>query len=201
MEIQLIWLRHGETEENANNRYLGHRDVPLNAKGLKQADLLAEQLKQIHIQTIYSSDLTRSKQTAWAYGKETAIPIIESSLLRELSFGGWDGFTFDEIHAKDPEHVKRWIENPFQVAPPGGETLLEMEQRLSRWLQQVEQHHPEQTIAVFTHGGPIRWFLALMVARDWNTFWNPDVPHGGGWWVKKDGGYWHVISCLEAGKS
>ncbi|SEM69209.1 histidine phosphatase family protein [Lihuaxuella thermophila] len=195
--MQLIWLRHGETDENASGRYLGHRDVPLNQKGSIQAERLALHLTAFPVDRVYTSDLLRARQTARVFLRRFPhLPCLESENLRELSFGDWEGCTYHEISAKNPEHVRQWLSNPFQVAPPAGESLREMDKRLSRWLKQVEERHAGERIAVFTHGGPIRWFLAKLVYRDWAAFWKPSVPHGSGQLVKKQGDTWKIVSTF-----
>ncbi|MBA4492803.1 histidine phosphatase family protein [Paenactinomyces guangxiensis] len=197
--MQLIWLRHGETGENAAGRYLGHLDPPLNSRGRQQARRLADSLQSVPVDYVYMSDLFRARQTAEAFLQlAPGLSSCRMKSLRELSFGEWEGYTFQEISTRHAKHVQEWLSDPFQTAPPGGESLNEMDVRLSGWLNRVEQTHSEgEVIAVFTHGGPIRWFLSKMVRRDWSSFWDPPVPHGSGWIVQKRDDGWKTVRMMK----
>lgn len=120
--MRLIWLRHGETDGNVRRLYIGHRDLPLNERGQKQTEQLAKKLSGEQITAIYTSDLTRARQSAQKL--LTYFPHVryqETPLLRECNFGEWDGLTYDEICTRDREGFERWFQDPFHHPPAKGE--------------------------------------------------------------------------------
>lgn len=90
MKTMLYLIRHGETDWNASHRWQGHADIPLNQRGLRQAQLVAQQLQAEGVQfdAIYSSDLTRAYQTAWQIGALLHLPVQMLPPLREIDVGG-----------------------------------------------------------------------------------------------------------------
>jgi alpha-ribazole phosphatase len=190
--VRWIWVRHGQTEENRTGRYLGHSDVPLNEHGCAQAEQAARMLASERPAALYTSDLLRCRQTAerlaavWGLGPR-AVPA-----LRELSFGAWERLTYDELMARDGELARRWYDNPFDCAPPGGETLTQLGERVDRWLMQLMRSvSMDDTVCLVTHGGVIRWFQAAWVENDPRRYWQVDgVGHGGVLVAKWDGRRW-----------
>ncbi|PTX64307.1 alpha-ribazole phosphatase [Melghirimyces profundicolus] len=179
--MRLIWIRHGETELNREGRYCGHLDVPLNENGRRQAASVAERLAAHPIRHVYVSDLLRSRQTAEPLLTRLAEARVEPTpLLRELSFGDWEGWTYEEIRARFPTALHRWLSDPVRVPPPAGETLGQMEERLGRWLEEVLHRHREggEWVAAVSHGGPIRWFFSRHIKGDPDAFWERRLPHG-----------------------
>ena len=100
-EIYLI--RHGESQANEKNVFIGHGDLDLTEKGKKQAELTAEYLKACHFDVIYSSDLLRAYHTAEATAKKLGLPIVKDERLREIDAGEWDFKTFDDLEKEYQE--------------------------------------------------------------------------------------------------
>ncbi|XJZ28678.1 histidine phosphatase family protein [Bacillota bacterium Lsc_1132] len=181
--MKIVLVRHGETNENASRCYLGHYDADLNEKGRQQLRLLTENLKAVTpITSIYSSDLSRALESAQIIGKEFQLTPIPVFPLRELNFGDWECKTYESILAKEHERLEKWLQDPCSIAPPNGETLLELGKRMDHWLNHsfpnMEQN---ETIIIVSHGGPIRWFLSKWVKGDPKEFWNVEgVGHGKG---------------------
>ncbi|WP_176541067.1 MULTISPECIES: histidine phosphatase family protein [unclassified Bacillus (in: firmicutes)] len=181
--MRIILVRHGETDENAARRYLGHFDAALNQQGRKQLKGLSEILKRTETQpisAIYSSDLSRAVESAQMIGNEFQLRPKPIFALRELHFGDFDCKTYEEIRQEDPERLEKWILNPYMVAPPNGETLLQLGKRVDDWLEAIlTTEQPTGTIVIVSHGGPIRWFLSKWVKGDPNEFWNVEgLGHG-----------------------
>jgi alpha-ribazole phosphatase len=174
--MKWIWIRHGQTAENEAGRFLGHYDAPLAARGKEQAEKMAFALAGESVGRLFASDLGRALETAKIIAAkigQTPVPVKE---LRELNFGSWDRKRYEELMVTDQHHLEKWYENPFDLSPPGGESLRQLGSRVDNWLRQklitLERH---QTIIVVTHGGPIRWFQSRWIAGDETKFW--DVPH------------------------
>lgn len=195
--MKWIWSRHGETEWNRERRYLGHTDVPLNEAGENQARLLAERLAHQPVNHIYSSDLQRCVQTAGvivALLDSPGFHPVSYNELRELNFGEWEGKTYQELVEIDEARLTAWYQNPLGMAPPGGETLSQLGQRMERWLQEkLAVVKPDETVLIVTHGGPIRWFFSHILQADVGQFWQVNGLHPGEYVVVQyDGQSWRL---------
>ncbi|HEX7736831.1 MAG TPA: histidine phosphatase family protein [Ktedonobacteraceae bacterium] len=173
-----IWLvRHGMTEWNTQQRYCGHSDIPLSREGRLQAHWLARYLRAVNIGAIYSSDLWRAYETAEIITskRELALPIQASAAWREIHFGTWEGLTYVQIAASFPEHLD-FFTHPEQIAPPGGETLESLQQRVLVSLAQIVDEQAED-ILIVSHGGPLRVLLSsclgMSLARQWQISIDP----------------------------
>ncbi len=171
--ITLLLIRHGETDANVERRYIGHTDAPLNANGHRQAKELKAALAEHAICAIYHSPFQRTRDTAAQLGA-----VLQADLrLSELHFGDWEAHTYEEIAERDL--LFAWYDDPWNIAPPNGETLCQLDERLTAWLTDIIARHDGQTIAVVSHGGPLRWLLAKYEHRDTAQFHSLRLPPGG----------------------
>ncbi len=167
-------IRHGETEWNTVSRIQGHTDITLNDTGRWQADRLAQAMMDEEIHAIYSSDLQRAQQTAWAIAQALQKPLTLDTSLRERHFGRLEGRTQTEIAALWPEEARRWRERDPAYGPEGGETLQGFYDRCVSALTRLAQQHPGESIAVVAHGGVLDCFyraanrLPLHAPRSWS---------------------------------
>lgn len=195
--MRLIWIRHGETEGNQMKRYIGHLNEPLAETGKAQALKLAETLSHEEIDFVVTSDLKRATETAHPFlQKHPGLPVEVTPSLRECSFGIWEGKTYQEAEELAKDAWWNWIHDPIRFAPPKGESLMDLHHRLLRFLRELEQKRPRDTVAIFTHGGPIRWFFAYFIYQSWDDFWKPVILHGEGWMVEKNEANWTVCGSL-----
>ncbi|ARU06927.1 histidine phosphatase family protein [Comamonas serinivorans] len=194
---RIILIRHGETAWNASTRIQGHTDIGLNARGLLQAQLVAQALAQREpLAAIVSSDLSRARQTAQATGDATGVAVQVDAQWRERAFGRFEGERFDDILARWPEEAQRWrTREPDWQAPDGGESLVQLRARIAQALNTLAARHAGQLIAIFTHGGVIDVVhrlargLDLQAPRSWQLanaaihrlLWTPDSLHIVGW--------------------
>ncbi|HJW90790.1 MAG TPA: histidine phosphatase family protein [Anaerolineales bacterium] len=158
---RLILIRHGETDWNVDGRWQGQADVPLNARGIAQAEETAQSLSNVKFAAIYSSDLARARQTAEVLARVAGLPLRLDPRLREIHQGAWQGLRIPEIEARYAEAFRRRRENPLTVAPPGGETVLQVQARVLAAVADILARHPGQTVAVVSHG----FALALILAH------------------------------------
>lgn len=161
MTTTLYLIRHGETDWNLNGRWQGHVDVPLNSVGYKQAGLLAQRLRAegIRIDVIYSSDLARAYQTAWALSEAVGKPVELLPALREIDLGTWGGLTRDEIRERYPVEFAL-LEQGQDIPRGGAENLAMLRKRVVEVTEALIGQHSGETLALVTHGGPIRMLLA-----------------------------------------
>jgi alpha-ribazole phosphatase len=182
--MKLIFVRHGETNENAGHCYLGHTDSPLNEAGRKQIGLIAEQFLQKRFDkkttSLFSSDLVRAQESARIIGNGLKLTPTPEFALRELNFGDWECLTYEQIKEREPLALTNWIDDPFSEAPPNGETLAELGARFDAWLEQVLLlHAQDETLIIVCHGGPIRWFSSKWLEGDEAKYWQVEgVKHG-----------------------
>ena len=169
--MRLIVVRHGETLYNAQRRLTGQSDVPLNAVGEMQADALRDSLTTEHLDAIVSSDLERTRVTARTIAHNHDLSLQEDSDLRELAFGEWEGYTYDEVLARDANMVALWRADPSQYAPPGGETVAQVRDRCARALQRWQTQYPEGSVVWVTHGGLIGVLLCHVLDIDLKRRW------------------------------
>jgi alpha-ribazole phosphatase/probable phosphoglycerate mutase len=155
--ITLTLIRHAATAWNDNGRYQGRCDPDLSTRGVSQAHALARRLTEHRAgcDSVWASDRRRAWHTAGL-----AVPrarVRQDARLRELDFGVFDGWTYEENLARHPNLFPAWLADPWHVRPPSGETLAELTTRIEGWLAQLA---PGQNVLAFTHGGPMRVMLA-----------------------------------------
>ncbi|WP_203248418.1 histidine phosphatase family protein [Sporosarcina beigongshangi] len=169
-------IRHLPTAGNELRKYIGWTDEPIiatEAKCLLPASF------------VVGSDLLRARQTAALYFPEAAYEA--NSNWRECHFGDFEGKTYDDLE-KDMDY-RRWIDDPYQNAPRGGESLMALEQRVLSALKQVSNG-----AVIVTHGGPIRLLLTRFSPID-KEFWSWPIPHGTGYRLE-----WASEQAFEEGQ-
>ncbi|MFH1046481.1 MAG: alpha-ribazole phosphatase [Candidatus Omnitrophota bacterium] len=167
--VKVFLIRHGQTNDNAQKKYSGFSDPPLNEQGIQQSQKLAVRLRGLEIDRVYSSDLKRAYQTARIIFGER--PIQQLSGLREMNFGLFEGLTHKEIMKCHPELYRRWIANPQKQSIPQGEPWQEFQRRVAQQLSAIIDENPGKTLAVVTHSGPIRVLLCQALQYDAAMFW------------------------------
>ncbi len=160
--LRLYLVRHGVTTWNREMRMQGHTDIPLDAEGLEQARRIGKRLaaEARPPQAVWSSDLTRACQTAEAIAAPLGLTVQTTPLLRETSLGAWEGLTRAEIEARgDVELLARYLQDPLQYRPPGGETLEAAWERMVGVAKEIRALHMAGQVAIVGHGGSLRALL------------------------------------------
>jgi alpha-ribazole phosphatase len=159
--ITNLWLiRHGEPANESGGRCYGSLDVPLSPAGVCQAKAVAQSVPSRMLCAIYSSPRTRCLHTAQLIAAHQGCPVIAIDEFSELNFGHFEGKSYDEIAATDPEIYAMWMEQPTKVRFPGGEAFQEMRERVLSAADRVRQCHAGSSFAVVAHGGANRIILA-----------------------------------------
>lgn len=151
----LVLIRHGETDWNVEGRYQGQADPPLNARGLAQSYQLAEQLKNHPLDLLYTSPLKRAAQTAEIAAQLLGIPLYMEARFMEIHQGDWQTRLRAEIDELYPDLFRRWESEPWQVSPPNGETLYQVQARVIAGVEEIKQKHPRDQVGIVTHRIPI----------------------------------------------
>ena len=176
----LLFIRHGETDANANGQLEGATDKPLNAAGQAQAQAVAARLVRENrpIQAIYSSSLTRARQTAAPLAATLGeLPVQVDPDLSEFHLGEWDGLTLEEL--RDEKQLWARMATDPHFAPPGGESAMQFGLRLVRAVRAILSRHPGQTVAIFSHGGALATVLAVLLENQGNRWPGYLMDNGG----------------------
>ncbi len=150
---ELLFIRHGETDWNRQQRFQGQIDVPLNAMGHAQAARLGQRLAGETHDALFSSDLTRAQETAApmaaAWGRQ---PVLVPGL-REQSFGVLEGLDVPTIQQQHAALWQQWLEHRADFALPGGESLRQFHARVIDAVRQLVADAAGQRVVIVTHGG------------------------------------------------
>ena len=165
---RIILLRHGAT---ALNRTIPYRiqgrqtDPPLDELGWAQARAAAAALSGagIRLAAVYTSPLRRAFQTAQAVAEPHGVAVVVRADLIEADVGRWEGRTWAEIEASEPEEFARFMADPGTVPYPGGESFLDVQRRVAPVLEQLAAIHRGEAIAVVGHNVVNRAVLAQLL--------------------------------------
>lgn len=145
---RFIFVRHGQTDWNRENRYRGHADIPLNATGIQQAVLAAAALADVALHVVYASPLQRTMLTADLIAKSHGLPIKACQPLIDLNYGDWQGKPPADL---DPESQALWRTQPDRVAIPNGEPLSQARARVMALVEDLSQRHRGETVLLVSH--------------------------------------------------
>ena len=171
---RIIAVRHGETAWNRDTRIQGHTDIALSDKGRWQAERLALALRDEPIAAFYASDLSRAFDTASTTARAHGKPVQAHRGLRERAFGRFEGLTWAEIEAHHPEDALSWRKRVPDFAPPGGESLLQLRERVVAAVDEIAARHPGEQLMLVVHGGVLDILyraatrLELQAPRTWD---------------------------------
>jgi probable phosphoglycerate mutase len=158
-DLRLFLVRHGETASNREMRYLGSRDEPLADSGQRQAERLAAALASLPLGAIYASPLCRAAETGRRIAAARDRELRLEPRLREQCFGEWEGLTRSEVMSGDGrDRLLRW-EADLALAPPGGESLAAVQERVLDLVQDLSGSHPGESVVLVSHVGPIKALL------------------------------------------
>lgn len=152
--MELVCVRHGRTAWNAERRFQGQTDVPLDEEGLAQAQALAAHLAGEHFDLAVSSDLIRARATAERICRGRDLELEFTPDLREMRFGAWEGLTWDEIVRRWPELDERYEKSPRTYTAEGGESWEDVCARVERLLRRVAARlTPQGRALIVCHAG------------------------------------------------
>jgi probable phosphoglycerate mutase len=175
----VLLARHGQTIDNVEPlRFQGWRNTPLTETGRHQAYELAGEIAAMDppIASLWASDLSRAHETAQIVGAAIGLRPLLDWRLREGMRGRWEGHLFTEIQEAEPDTYSAWMRAGPQFRFPGGESLLEQQQRVSASLRDIHARGPLPALAV-CHGGCIRVMLATDDPRGLDAFHDFSVPN------------------------
>ena len=150
---EILLLRHGETLWNIEGRIQGHRDSPLSAEGLAQAEALARRLAGERPDVLYTSDLGRARQTMEPLARATGLTPRVDPALRERCYGAFEGRTWPEIERDFPQQHAAHLSGDPAVKAEGGESMQEFHDRAVGALMRIAEHSADDKVVIVAHGG------------------------------------------------
>lgn len=161
--LTLYLIRHGQTEWNLEHRMQGSLNSDLTDLGKSQAEKLSTSLSALNFDRIYCSTATRAIQTAELVFPNQKLALSED--LREIGMGTWEGQTYDQIAATDPQAWYNFFNAPFDYQPSAnGESFKGLENRLRHFLEVENLSEKSGRIAIVSHRITLRMLLSICLA-------------------------------------
>lgn len=170
-------LRHGETPHTAEKRFSGWGgdDPSLNAAGVEQAHRAGRHLAASGgADLVITSPMARTRETAEIVAEHLGVDIVVEDDIRECAFGEWDGMTFAEVQQQSPDELTRWLASTA-VAPPGGESFDEVEQRVRAARDRIIERYEGSTLVLVTHVTPLKTLLRLALDAPAHAYYRIEI--------------------------
>jgi len=163
--MELILIRHGETDWNKESIFRGHEDVRLNATGIAQADAAAETLKDKVFEAVYSSPLKRAMVTAKRIAAPHEIEVRDKFGFVDINYGLWQGKRESSVKEMHPKLYERWLSSPAKVKFPGGESVKKSWKRVNTALREVLFLHGTGSVVIVTHRIPLKFMTTYLLGK------------------------------------
>lgn len=170
--IKAFLVRHGRTIWNKEQIFRGTKDVPLDEVGKREAQMVGEWLKGEEISAVYSSPLSRAKETAEAIARFHNVEVQVLGGLNDLHFGEWEGMHLKEVKERYPDLYQRWQQEPHRVVFPGGEGLAEVRSRAMEAIEDVIARHSEGAVALVSHRVVLKVLICALLGLENSRFWH-----------------------------
>jgi probable phosphoglycerate mutase len=176
---RFVFIRHGETDWNRQQRFQGQIDVPLNDIGLEQARRLGERLAAEPADVLVCSDLTRTQQTAQPLAAAWGLPPQLAPGVREQNFGVLEGLDVPTIQRQHADLWADWLQHRADFALPGGESLRQFHARVMATVRDLAAQHAGRSVAVVTHGGVLDMLWRTAHQQPLDGLRRCDIPNTG----------------------
>ena len=168
---KIYLVRHGQTEWNKRLRFRGRIDIPLDEVGHREAEAIAEALKDRDINAIYTSPLSRSIETAQPTSRFFHLEIVPVEGLIDINYGEWEGLNFDAVKERYRDQYAQWEKSPDLVRFPNGETLDEVRERSFSAFKDIVTGHPGQSVLIIPHRVINKVLLCALLGLSNAHFW------------------------------
>ncbi|MEG1311115.1 MAG: histidine phosphatase family protein [Romboutsia sp.] len=169
---KLILVRHALTIDNQKSRLSGHIDSIVSEEGKLQIKKLTNYLSKIHIDKIYTTSSSRTKDTVKELAILKCINIIEKDNLKEINFGNFEGMTFDEIKSEHTKEFQKMINEGYNYKYPNGESLIMTYNRVAEEIDKIILDNKNKTVLICSHGGTIRNIITYLISNSYKYHWN-----------------------------
>lgn len=156
---RVVFIRHGETLDNARGVAQGWSDSPLSPRGIEQVEKLASRVASYRPTALYASTLMRARSTAERIASAIGLPVTLLDDLREMHCGEWEGVNFNHVRETQSDFFARWSADPHLACPGGGESFEDVRRRMRSALQQIREKEVvpgEACVVIVSHGTAIR---------------------------------------------
>ena len=170
--IEIILVRHGQTDWNTSETFRGRLEVALNDVGIKQADDLGIYLVKEKLDIIYSSPLQRAVDTAVAIADRQNLEANTVENLTDFHYGDWQGKPRKEVEKDYPELYRDWLDTPEQIKMPRGESLEDVRKRAVPFIEDAMMRCGEGKIVFVSHRVVIKVIICALLGLDNSHFWN-----------------------------
>jgi alpha-ribazole phosphatase len=173
MTTRLLLVRHGRTSYNAEIRFMGQLDIPLDETGRAQVQAVARRLAREPASAIYCSNLGRAHDTALAIqsAMDSHPPVRVDERLTEGHFGDWQGRRYEDLRVEDGENLRRWEADRLGVPPPKGEALADLGSRVQEIYEEICASHQDETVVIVAHGGSLQVLIVLALGLPLERYW------------------------------
>ena len=172
----IFLIRHGETEWNRLGKFRGRNELPLNENGMNSAHITGEELRDSHIEIFFTSPLKRAVQTAEIISEY--IPnskVVKDVGFQNINIGEWEGMTKAEVKIKYLKEYEMWFNEPENLIVPGGESIIDVQKRAFKRLQDLVQLN-YHTMAIVSHRSVLKVLLAnILGMKEKNYFWRISI--------------------------
>lgn len=168
---RVFLIRHAETTWNNERRYQGTLNSPLSELGWDQSYRTRDALRNVPLSAVYSSPLSRARETAHVIAEPHGLPVTSVDGLSEIRVGEWEGLTTSEIEARYAEAVHQWYTTPHLARIPGGETIEEMRARAVAALAEIRSRHEARMVAIIAHGGVNKSIILTALGAPLASYW------------------------------
>jgi probable phosphoglycerate mutase len=199
MSTSIILIRHGETDWNAEGRIQGHLPVPLNARGMAQAEALGDHLQTVPFDAVYSSDLLRTRQTAEAIVNRSGHEIRMDARLREWDLGMLSGLLRTQAERDHPRTAQIYRDYLVDEPIPGGESIRGRFERVTAAVSDIAAQHPGESVLVVSHGGPLGDCYRRAIGKGVEERVKPDLFNASINRIRVDGDDWSVDAWAQVG--
>lgn len=172
--VEIILIRHGVTLWNRAGRIQGISDVELAPEGLRQAELLAKNFPFDKVDAVYSSDLSRAKNTAKFVADKFNLQVQTTAGLREVDFGSWEGKYFADLEKDDPDNLKIFHTAPDELRLDRAETFQQVQARAMSAIKKIIAYHEldgDSRIVAVAHGSINRTILCAILDIPLKNLW------------------------------
>jgi len=173
---EILFLRHAEPDDAG--LYIGRGSNPsLSEKGRNDAAGIAEVMAETAPAVFVSSPLARALETIEPLAKKLGRRIEIVDDIAEMDFGEWEGLNWNQIESQDGDFWRSWLDDPWTVKPPGGETLAELQERVVAAVHDILRRHHSSDILISTHGGPMRTIIGYALSLSASAYWSVGIDY------------------------
>ncbi len=166
MNLNIYFLRHGETTASKTGGFCGTLDPELTSEGHEMAKDFAAAYKDLSWEAIFCSPLRRTVETVQPLCETIKLDLNLRKELKEIAYGRWEGMTADEVNREFHDEYVRWQADPGWNSPTGGERGVDVARRSSLILEEIEQSHPFGNVLVVSHKATTRIMLCSLLGID-----------------------------------